>query len=155
MGLNIKLDQFAVAHIAAISYGFEENGDPKPGFHNFVLRTMIKGDEITFFTTRNVGEQSLVDLVNHEGDAIFIPSVTNQGKVVDKRATAVWMVTRYDQNATKLNTLFSGFLNALNNAKWNSSVLNPKSDGAHPGTLHPPPQRHHAARRTVLPTPHR
>jgi hypothetical protein len=126
MAPNIKLDQFAVAHIAAVSYGFEANGDPKPGFHNFVLKQMVSGEDIPFYTTKNIGADSLVERGNREGDVISFPTVGSTGRLVDKRLTAVWMVTRFSQTGTKLDALYKGFVNSMNTAKWNGSTLNQK-----------------------------
>jgi hypothetical protein len=121
---NFKLADAAVAHIAMVPYGFDANGDPKPGFHNHVLKTLVESEENLFFTSRNIGAESLVNLVNRDGDLISIPAMTSMGKDVDKMATGIWIVTRYEQSPPKLETLFNGFLAALNTLQWNGKLLN-------------------------------
>ena len=82
---NIKICNFANAHVAAVSYGFAPNGDPVPGFHNHVLQTMVKDEDNPFFISKNVGQDSLVELVDCAGDVIVIPAVTTRGTWVGKK----------------------------------------------------------------------
>ena len=124
MVTKVKMENFAHAHVGGISYGFDSNKNPVPGFHNHVLCIIIKDEDVDFFATKNAGEESLVDLVDHNGDVISIPTVTTKGQSIDKKATAVFFVTRYEQSTARLNALFSGFLGALNNAQWNGTTLN-------------------------------
>jgi hypothetical protein len=123
---NVNIKNFVHAHVGAVSYGFAPNSDPVPGFHNHVLKTMVKDEDNPFFTTKNVGEDSLVDLVNRDGDVIVTPAVTTRGNSIEKKVTAVIFFTRYEQSPQRLNALFSGFLGTLNNAKWNGTTLNQK-----------------------------
>jgi hypothetical protein len=39
------------------------------------MKRKFKDEDVDFFTTKNVGADSLVDLVNHDGDVIIIPMV--------------------------------------------------------------------------------
>jgi hypothetical protein len=82
---NVNIKNFAHAHVGAVSYGFAPNGDPVPGFHNYVLKTMVKDEDNPFFITKNVGEDSLVDLVNRDGDVIVNPAVTTRGNSIEKK----------------------------------------------------------------------
>jgi hypothetical protein len=126
MLVHIKLSTFAYAYLAMVSYGFTQDGVHKPGFHNYVLRTMVVGEECPFYTTRNVGEDSLVELVDNQGDAINVSTVTGKGKAIQKQATAVWIITRHQLPPAKLNALFAGFLETFNTAQWNGSELTQK-----------------------------
>jgi hypothetical protein len=123
---NIKIKNFAVAHIGVLSYGFETNGDPKPGFQNHVLRLMVQDEETDFFTTKNVGKQSLVDLVDSAGEVVAVPDTTRNGSAIKKNVSAVFFVTRFEQSPDRINALFSGFVNTINKATWNGTPLNQK-----------------------------
>jgi hypothetical protein len=118
---NTRLSDNVYAHLAVLCYGFSHNGDPKPGFHNHVLALTVKNGDLPFFTTRNVGEGALVDLVDVNGDVIKQVLENNSNK--DKKATAVWIVTKRTQDTVKLDALFKGFLAAVNQLMWNGTLL--------------------------------
>ena len=120
---NIKIENFAFAHLAALSYGFEINNDPKPGFHNHVLRCLVQAEDIQFFTTKNIGSENIVEMVNRSGQIIAFPIPE---RTTYKRATAILIFTRFQQTPAKLTALFNGFVTAINNGKWNGSVLKQK-----------------------------
>jgi hypothetical protein len=130
---------FAHTHASGIRYGLEANGDPIPGFHNHVLHIMIKDEDVNFFTTKNGGEDSLVELVDQAGDVIIITAVAPRGVSIEKKLTAFYFVPHFEQNSTSLNALFAGLLGAPNNnAKWNGNILNQKVMALNPSTLSPP-----------------
>ena len=81
---------------------------------------MVYGEKIDFFTTKNVGRNSIVQLVDEVGDVIF-EELTNGGF---KYVTAFFIVRRSTQAPAKLEKLFQGFVDAMNNAIWNGKKLN-------------------------------
>lgn len=137
---NIKVKNFAVAHLGVLSYGFEEDGSPKPGFYNFVLETMVKDEDLDFFTSRNVGIQSLVQLVNSEGNVIAIPGTSVGGTDHMKNVTGVFFVTRFEQSDARINALFDGFLNTIQKSTWNGGTLNQKVHALTPEHFIPAPK---------------
>ena len=125
MVANVPVKQNAVVHIATLCYGFETNGDIKPGFHNHILKCAVKSEEVTYFTARNIGVENLVQLVDQNGDIIAIPAMSS-GKNILKNMTAIIIFTRYLQTPIKINALFAGFVGAINNRKWNGELLKQK-----------------------------
>jgi hypothetical protein len=111
MVTNMKIKSFAHAHVGA------------------TISSWVWSQMWISSTTKNVGEDSLVDLVDHDGDAIVIPAVT-----LLRKSHRSFVVTRFEQSTTRLNAQHALFRISWypQQRKVEQDRPQPEGHGSHP-----------------------